>query len=826
MSSTDILLPKSTLFSKLHNNCLDVQETGSVHVIHDGPPYANGHLHVGHALNKIIKDITNNHYRALGTNVRYVPGWDCHGLPIEVKVEEEFKKKGFKRNEVPVMEFRKACREYAAKWVNIQMSEFKAMGIKADWNNHYTTMNSNSEATIASVMGKFLMNGSLYRGLKPVMWSPVEATALAESEIEQKENVVKTAYIAFERSDGSSFVAWTTTPWTIPANAALAINSEVEYTLFVYNNKKYIVASNLLSTFENHKVVSVHMGYDFINEYVKHPLYEKTVPVIHADFVTTSMGTGCVHIAPAHGIPDFQLAKTYDLPIIDSVDDNGLMLSNGFEGQHVYTATDFVFEKLGNKLVMSKNYTMTQDCSWRSLKPVIVRTTPQWFISMDDENQIRKRALESLDGVKFIPEVSRNRLVAMVKDRPDWCVSRQRMWGIPIPVFTNRHTLEVLRDEMVLTAVVESFRIHTSDVWYDDNYKDMLSKFGYNPDDYIQNKDVMDVWFESGASYSYVVDNAYGTVRYIEGSDQHRGWFQSALLVGIGSGHNTPPFNAIQTHGHVLTENGSKMSKSASNGLSPDEINKKYGPDVLRIWAALCKSENDVTIGKTSLDYALVVEKKLRTTLKWLHGNLINGGYVDTTIFEPVDHFILNKIYELDQRFKNHENIFVDVYEFCCNELSSLFFDIVKDTLYCDDLNNPRRQRALYVIKNVFERLLLWISPVTVFMVNDVLSVYNLTLVHTNTPESWKTDIDLTKVFELRSKVLSDLEKLRQEKKIGSSLQASVSMPNLLGYSTAFWAELFIVSNVVQGEYNVFPASGKKCPRCWKVVLDKCLRCI
>ena len=578
-------------------------------VLHDGPPYANGNIHIGTALNKILKDIVIRYQQLLGKNAVYVPGWDCHGLPIEWKIEEEYKKKGKDKKNISIIEFRKECRDFAASWIATQKEQFKRLGVEGDWKNPYMTMSKEAEAQIAVEILKFLKNGGLYNGFKPVLWSVVEATALADAEVEYADHKSNTIFAKFpiqgkfQNLEDVKIIIWTTTPWTIPCNRALAFNSSFEYSLLeiVQDGEKdtIILASKLINevlqscNITEFKVIKSFSGSDFKNLKCSHPFknygYDFDVPLLDADFVTLEQGTGVVHVAPSHGPDDFNLGLKNNIKAENTIDDNGHYTSiiKKFEGMHIFKADKIIIEelKLNRRLLGSGSLTHSYPHSWRSKAPLVHRATPQWFISMES-NDLRKVALKAIDNTRFYPAVGKNRLRSMIETRPDWCISRQRFWGVPIPIFVNIKTKEPLIDEDIFKIIETTFQDEGSDAWFSKEAQYFLGP-KYKAEDYKKVNDIVEVWFDSGSTHSYVLekrkDLKWPADLYLEGSDQHRGWFHSSLLHSCGT-RGRAPYESILCHGFVVDGKGQKMSKSLGNVISPDDVIKKYGADILRLW--------------------------------------------------------------------------------------------------------------------------------------------------------------------------------------------------------------------------------------------------
>ncbi|MCW8085784.1 isoleucine--tRNA ligase [Sabulicella glaciei] len=861
-------------------------------VLHDGPPYANGPLHIGHALNKILKDVLNRAAQMAGFDADYIPGWDCHGLPIEWKVEEEYRAKKKNKDEVPVLEFRAECRAYAQKWLDFQTEEFKRLGVAGDFAQRYATMDFPSEAVIAGEIGRFLLNGSLYRGLRPVMWSPVEKTALAEAEIEYADHVSPMLWARFRVAEGAlggaSLVAWTTTPWTIPANRALAVNPELDYALVHVNGsdglfqagERIVVSFKLLPDFAAatglgaHDVVRLLKGEELVGLSCRHPfagqfpdsdLYETPRPVLAGDFVTDEAGTGIVHLAPDHGEDDFNLCRAHGISAIESLNDDGTYAEKmtGVAGLHVFKAHDRVWalcEAAGTLLAKGK-LSHSYPHSWRSKKPVIFRATPQWFIAMEDGNAIRAKALDAIAATRFIPEVGRNRIVGMVATRPDWCISRQRAWGVPIAVFVEKRTGEVLRDEAVMRRIVEAFRSEGADAWY---HPDAAARFlgnERNPDDYEQVMDIVDVWFESGSTHAFVLEARgmpWPADLYLEGSDQHRGWFQSSLLEAVGT-RGVAPFKSVLTHGFVLDEGGRKMSKSLGNVTAPQEVISKYGADILRLWVMNSDTAEDLRIGKTILEQQAELYRRLRNSLRWILGGLAGfteAERVPVAEMPELERWVLHRLSELDARVRgavaSHDwsGVVPELHGFCATDLSAFWFDIRKDALYCDGADSLRRRAVRTVLDHLHRCLCAWLAPVLVFTAEEAWRARfgeEAESIHLqlfpDLPAEWRDEALAAKwarIRELRREVTGVIEAARASGQVGSSLQAApaLALPEadraLLDEEG--WAEVSITSGfrLETGETpsaRFAPAPGAKCERCWRVLPEVsdahglCLRC-
>ena len=873
-------------------------------ILHDGPPYANGDIHIGTALNKVLKDIVVK-FQSVGLQKYspYVPGWDCHGLPIEWKIEELNKKKGVDKAKLSINEFRHQCREFAEKWIDIQKSQFKRLGVIGDWENYYSTMSNKAEAIIAKEILKFLKNGGLYKGYKPVLWSVVEKTALADAEVEYKDKLSNTIYTKFKikknfrKHENINVVIWTTTPWTIPCNRALCYNSKFNYTILnIHHNNsddKVIVANDLIDNFlkenniEKYNKIESFSGTEFKNTICEHPFkqygYEFDVPMIDGDYVTLDQGTGIVHIAPSHGPDDFHLSLKNNIKVENTLSDDGTYTDKikKFSGTHIFKADKIVIEELKktSSLISAGEYKHSYPHSWRSKAPLVHRATPQWFISME-KNNLRSSALKAISNTSFYPEIGKNRLEGMIESRPDWCISRQRFWGVPLPIFVNKKTEKPLIDDAVFQNIFDIFKSKGSDSWFSLPAQDFLTK-KYNSEDYHQVMDIVEVWFDSGSSHTYVLEERnnlnWPADMYLEGSDQHRGWFHSSLLQSCGT-RGEAPYKNILTHGFVVDGKGQKMSKSLGNVVSPDEIIKKYGADILRLWVVASDYSEDLRLDNSIINQHAESYRKIRNTFRFILGNL-NDQFNFKDIkneklksnFDEFDIYILSLISKLDNNFTEFSKqfafhkIFIEILNFCINDLSAFYFDIKKDTLYCDDLESNKRKNTITVLKYLFYFLIKWLSPILVFTTEEIFGLIkkendrSIFLVNFNyldklvdlknfDKEKW----DYLK--KVRSEVNNQIEIMRNKKEIGSSLETKIKM-NINEKFTKYFknidlSEFFITSgaefltndqsfdkvlenkNIKGLKILLEKADGKKCPRCWKyfkIITDNnkelCKRC-
>ena len=823
-------------------------------VLHDGPPYANGSIHIGHALNKILKDLVTRSQQMLGFDSNYVPGWDCHGLPIEWKIEEAYRAKGKNKDEVPVVEFRQECRSFAEQWLDTQREEFKRLGITGDWDHPYSTMAFPAEAQIAREIMKFKDNGLLYRGSKPVMWSVVEKTALAEAEIEYHDHQSDMVWVKFPVIKGLSHAAnvviWTTTPWTLPGNRAISYHHKIAYGLYeVTANERdygpaigeiYLLAKNLAEAVAQSAkitlafkadVTAAEMGQIECNHPLKSMGYDFTVPMLDGDHVTDDAGTGFVHTAPGHGREDFEIwmangrqlsERGINTAIPFTIDDDSAYTEQapGFAGRRVINdkgekgdANEAVIKALieAGNLVARGRLKHQYPHSWRSKKQVIFRNTPQWFIAMDKPfalgDSLRSVAFDAIGKTEWVPATGENRIRGMIENKPDWVMSRQRAWGVPITVFVHHDTKEMLNDPHVDAAIAEAFENEGGDAWFKDGAKErFLTPFGHKPDEYDMVMDVLDVWFDSGSTHTYTledpknfpglagtlrkVDGGRDTVMYLEGSDQHRGWFQSSLLESCGT-RGRAPFDVVLTHGFVLDEKGQKMSKSLGNVTAPQDVIKDAGADILRLWVAASDYSDDLRIGKEILKTFVETYRKLRNTMRWMLGSLAHydaGHSVGISQMGEIERLMLHRLAELEPVIRqayadyDYRKVISELSLFMNTDLSAFYFDIRKDTLYCDAPSSLTRRASLECIEQIFRAVTLWLAPILVFTCEEAwLARYpDAESVHLEgfptIPAAWldqALDGKWAKIRKVRRVVTGALEIERAAKRIGSSLESA-----------------------------------------------------
>ena len=929
-------------------------------ILHDGPPYANGDMHIGHALNHILKDMVVRTQTLLGKDAPYVPGWDCHGLPIEWKVEEKYRAKKLNKDEVPAVEFRAECRAYAQSWVNVQREQLKRIGINGDWDHPYLTMDFAAEATIVSELLKFADSGQLYRGAKPVMWSPVEKTALAEAEIEYEDIVSTQIDVAFEIMEsavpelvGAYAVIWTTTPWTTPVNQALAYGPEIEYVLLelarqsvgddlnLFVVERFVVAAALVEAFKARlvqdgttlmfcKAEKVFKGSDLAGTIARHPLHnafrhprvggdpspERAVgaetqamdprlrggddadfftrprPFLPGDFVTTDAGTGLVHMAPDHGEDDFILCKAHGIDPVFAVLGDGTYRTDRPDWLWLQGQGNVISDKLNapagaictalrdaGALLAAGPFAHSYPHSWRSKKKVIYRCTPQWFIPMDQlttgaEAQerwdgeggtatvetgdaavqtLRQKAVAAIAATRFVPEKGRNRLSAMVEGRPDWVISRQRAWGVPITLFVDNATGVYLNDPAVNARIVAAVREHGVDAWSEEAAQGLLGT-EYVLADYERVTDILDVWFDSGCTHAFVLESGrwpdlqWPADLYLEGSDQHRGWFQSSLLQSCGT-RGRAPYNAVLTHGFTMDQSGRKMSKSLGNTTNPLDLMKEYGADILRLWALTVDFTEDHRIGKEILAGVADQYRKLRNTFRYLLGAL--AGFDESERVAPTDmpeleRWVLHRLAVLDSELRvavgnfDFNTYVTTISTFVNNDLSAFVFDIRKDSLYCDAAGDPKRRAYRTVLDLLFNAFTRWLAPVLVFTGEEVWgarfpdggSVHLLEWPEIDS--GWRDDelsARIGRLRVLRDSVYLQLEVLRRDKTIGSFLEAGVDIQvadedRFVELSSVDLAEMLIVGRVVVQKtdghdgLNVGPVGDEKCARCWRHLPD------
>lgn len=892
------------------------------YVLHDGPPYANGHLHIGHALNKTLKDIITRSFQMRGRDSNYVPGWDCHGLPIEWKIEEAYRAKGKNKDEVPINEFRKECREFAANWVGIQSEEFKRLGVTGDFENPYLTMNFDSEAIIANELMKFAKSGQLYRGSKPVMWSVVEQTALAEAEIEYELYESDTVWVKFpivegpERLKGASIVIWTTTPWTMPANRCVCYSEKVSYGLYEVTaaeqdfgpqaGDRLVFADSLVeSCAEKAKVklkrIDVVVAADLKGMIFDHPLkgmgvdgYQFKVPMLQGDHVTEEAGTGFVHTAPGHGRDDFEnwIAKREEIEAMGI--DSSIPFCVADDGSYTEDAPGFpdvkVIDEKGKKgkanqavitALIGQNNLFARGRvkheyphSWRSKKPIIFRNTPQWFVYMDkdavsEKGTLRQTALAAIDDTRFVPSSGKTRLHGMIEKRPDWVLSRQRAWGVPISVFRNEETGQIIpgpefdKSDELSERIMQAFKTEGADAWYADGAKErFLDGLVDDMDNWIKVNDILDVWFDSGSTHAFCLeqreDLKWPADVYLEGTDQHRGWFHSSLLESSGT-RGRAPYDTVITHGFTMAEDGRKMSKSLNNQVFPQDIIKKSGADILRLWVASTDYQEDQRIGDEILKTNIDAYRKLRNTLRWMLGTLSHDHGEDVALSDmpELERTILHRLWEIDKivntSYDNFDfkRITRTLLDFMVLELSAFYFDVRKDALYCDGPSSVRQKASLQVVRALFDRLVTWMAPILPFTMEETwLTQYpDAVSVHLEQfrmcPDEWRDDAlaeKWKKVRAVRRVVTGALEIERREKRIGSSLEAApmVNIADsalLAAIEGMDMAEICITSGIqiVEGEggENAFTlpevkgvwvtsalAEGQKCARSWRVTKD------
>ena len=855
-----------------------LKEGAPFFVLHDGPPYANGDIHIGHALNKILKDIILKYKRLRGYNAPYIPGWDTHGLPIEWKIMEEL---GEKAKNMTPLQIRQECKKYALKWVEKQKEGFKRLGILGNWDNPYITLRPEYEAEQLKVFKQIYENGYIYKGLKPVYWSPTTETALAEAEIEYKDVTSHSIYVKFEGEkdltdklgvDEASILIWTTTPWTLPANLGVFLHPEFDYGLYKTEKGNLVVAKDLaedvFKTLDlSYELLKEFKGTELEYTHYQHPFLDRKGLVMNADYVTIDAGTGAVHTAPGHGADDYNYSLKYNIGILSPVDDKGHMTKEAgkYEGMFYAKASKAIVEDLteSGHMLYHTTFVHSYPHDWRSKKPVIFRATEQWFISID-ESDIRENAIKALENVEFVPSWGKNRIGSMLETRPDWTISRQRVWGVPIPLFYNRATDEVIYEPEIMDRIIELVKKEGTDIWWKYEAKEiigdeLLEKYNLKDVDIRKERSIMDVWFDSGVSHRSVLvprNLPRPADLYLEGSDQHRGWFQSSLLTSIASTKDAP-YKRILTHGFTMDGQGRKMSKSLGNTILPKDITEKYGADILRLWVSSVDYREDVRISENILQQMSDAYRRIRNTARFLMGNLNNFDYandkVDYKDMFEIDKWAMHKLEELKEKtteyYDKYEfySLFQEITYFCSMEMSSFYLDIVKDRLYCEGTTSIERRSAQTVLTEVLKVLVRIISPVLSFTADEIWeripealkeeeSVHLSKWIEAN-PEYLNEELakKWDKIARLRREVNKKLEAERQTGLIGHSLDARVllNIANdeysfIKDYTENEVSDLFIVSQVkfvndnlaeseIEGiSISVEKASGEKCERCWK----------
>jgi len=873
---------ENRLYDKIRQSSLD----RDLFILHDGPPYANGHIHIGTALNKILKDIIVRSRQMSGFDAVYVPGWDCHGLPIEHNVEKEL---GAEKLKMTQAEIRRSCRAYAEKYIDIQREEFKRLGVMGEWENPYLTMNYAYEATIAHECGKFALDGSLFRSKKPIYWCCSCQTALAEAEIEYHDESSPSIFVKFPLEDDLSdqipglvgknvfVVIWTTTPWTIPANLAIALHPDFTYAAVdTKNGEVLILAEELVEGcmksfgFSDYSILA-EMGSDSLErKKCRHPLYDRVSLIILGQHVTLEAGTGCVHTAPGHGREDYEVGLLYDLEAYSPVDDTGCFTQEAdpFSGRFVFEANSDIVAKLqeNRALVLREEMKHSYPHCWRCKKPVIFRATPQWFISMD-KTGLRKNSLEEIDRVTWIPHWGRERIYGMIENRPDWCVSRQRAWGVPIAIFYCEKCESLHLNEEIMQRTYKLFQEHGADIWFEKTVEELLPEnvvcdtCGNNT--FVKEDDILDVWFDSGVSHAAVLEERsnlkWPADLYLEGSDQHRGWFHSSLLTAVGT-RGRAPYESVLTHGFVVDAEGKKMSKSLGNVVAPEEVIKKHGAEILRLWVSASDYRDDIRISENILKQLSDAYRRIRNTSRFMLGNLFDfdpsKDLVPYESMPEIDRFALHRLQKLIERTRNAYNtyefhiIYHALYNYCIVDLSAFYLDILKDRLYTSPPESSGRKSAQTVIYFLLDSLSRIMAPILAFTAEEIWNYMpdpkeNAESIHLNSlpvvNEAWKDDRlakSWEQLLEVRGEVTKSLEAARVKKIVGHSLDAVVTLyadddlyDGLYPYEDDL-RSIFIVSKVhlVKGEkpdgafechdlpglaIKVDSAEGDKCERCW-----------
>jgi isoleucyl-tRNA synthetase len=872
---------ETKVYEKMKKN----REGAPSFTLHDGPPYANGHIHIGHALNKILKDVIVKYHYFEGKSVRYVPGWDCHGLPIEQKVEEKIGTT--KKKELPKSKIRELCREHASRFIDIQRDEFKKLGVIGDWDNPYMTMDFKFEANIYRELCAIAKQGLLVQRSKPVYWSWAAQTALAEAEVEYEDKISPSIFVAFKHETlDASVIIWTTTPWTLPANTGISINGEEEY---VITSDKFIFAKKLYNSLIEQEVIKGEIvesidPKSLEKTFAINPLNGRKSTIILGEHVEMDAGSGAVHTAPGHGEDDYKVGLEYGLDVIMPVDDEGkydetIIREKLFEdtdkylGTHVFKANEMILEELGDALLKHADIKHSYPHCWRTHKPIIFRATKQWFISIDDkygnkDNTLRENALNALDEIEFFPSWGKNRLKSMLEGRPDWCISRQRDWGVPIAFFRNKKTDEIIFDEKVLNYVAMIFEQKGCDAWYDLSIEELLYPgSGLNPDDLEKTMDILDVWFDSGSTQNAVLRSrnydagTFPADVYLEGSDQHRGWFQSSLLTTLAS-NEIAPYKALVTHGFTMDEKGEKMSKSKGNVVDPEKVMKQYGSEILRLWVAMSDYQNDQKISDNILKQNAELYRKIRNTARFLLANVDDlDAIVEIDKMGELDKWILSKAKkvfdDIEQSFKVYEfsKGLNKLNNFLVVDLSGIYLDVCKDRLYCDDKNDIHRRSSQSAMAIIAKKLISTLACILTYTMDELLEyapefikgdakdIFDFEKIELNEVE---TKLNEEVLLLAKDKFSESIDTLKKDKVIKSTLELVLYTDNkdILAMDKVEASDWFIVSAIVEnkletevlGEFEVdgskftiFKSAGEKCPRCWKLTStsedELCGRC-
>jgi len=881
LSSREPLLLEEWAKEDIYGKILSRRRGGKKFLLHDGPPYANGDIHMGHALNKILKDIVVKYKTMRGHYCPFVPGWDCHGLPVEHQLFRSLK---ISKHQIDRREFREKAGEYALKYVSIQKEQFKRLGIFGDWDNPYLTMDPSYQATIIKCFGRLYLDGYIYRGLKPIHWCAACETALAEAEVEYDEHRAPSIYVAFPVVSGlrkafpglenAELLIWTTTPWTLPANKAVAVRPDYDYQAVRCGERTLIVAKKLLERvadeigWKDYRPLASCRGKDLEGIVAKHPFLESESPVVFSDHVTLEQGTGCVHIAPGHGDEDYQVGRKFGLEIFAPVNARGEFTDDAgvFAGMKVQEANGKITERLREKgmLLSSREISHSYPHCWRCKKPVIFRATTQWFLGVD-RKELRRRALEAVSGARWIPERGRNRIGSMIENRPDWCLSRQRYWGAPIPILYCEGCGEAVLTEETLRLIGESVARRGADVWFIEPAEAFLPKEFACPacggKAFRKEEDIIDVWFDSGISHQAVLaarpELGYPCSLYLEGSDQHRGWFQTSLLTAIAL-RGSAPFDSVMTHGFIMDGEGKKMSKSAGNVIAPQKIIREHGADILRLWTASVDYGADVRISGEILTHLVEAYRRIRNTLRFLLGNLHDFRPEEDAVpydgMEEIDRWILSRaesfLEEVTSAYERYDfsGVYHRIHNFCAVDLSSLYLDILKDRLYTRARSSPVRRSAQSAMMRILEMLVKMCAPILAFTAEEAWKFFpgdasrggsvhladwperNERYISERLEKKWE------KLLGVRKEVSKALETARQGGLIGNSLGAMVELScpegellDLLREKERILADLFIVSQVVVRAASaaaidgppaaeVSAARGDKCGRCWRYV--------